>query len=757
MAEQVQIRGVVRKVFFSSDDFCAGVIVDHESFREIKFRGPCPVKLGEGVILRGKWVDDPKFGRQLAADEFEMDMAMDPAALQQWLRVSKSAAGIGESRARKIVQRFGSDFEKVLTTAPERFTEECGVPAAVVEALRDEWEQRGATNRAVIALGKYGVKPGRAARLVGAHGVSVVSIVRENPYWLIGRVRGFAFLTTDEIAMKSGMAPTHPGRLTACINSILEDSENDGNTWISAPVLVLKAKAALDKRGSVPTSDIEAAVLKMHGEGAVAMLGSRVFLPWTLAQEQAIEQRFTLAGAMSTGDAITPDEALGIDARLNEKQAAAVSAALSMRMVVIGGGAGVGKTFVIKTICEALAARDRGQIRLCAPTGKAAKRMEEMTGYKATTIHRALEPRRFGPDDDAGEGESLDFVFSRGTENPFTDDAVIVDEVSMVDVPLMARLLEAIDPAKTSLIMVGDPNQLPSVGPGAVLRDAIASALCPVVILDQVMRQAGELKINVSAVLDGRVAKTSDAAVAPNGYGGDRVPLAPWYVFNNLQEPEDVATVVRKLFDSKFDAYTIEATFEDGTVGQKPVNPMWDVQLLTPMHKGPAGTKSLNRILQEIAQRRLGNPPPPAPKNEDEEPRPLVGDKIIWTKNDRKLGLMNGNTGQVIERRKDGSMVLEIEGFEDFIEIPKDKATLAKLAYALTVHKSQGSEYPVAVVVNTKSHTIMHHRGLLYTALSRARKCAILLGDQWSITNCARTVSSEHRRTLAITLETSPI
>jgi exodeoxyribonuclease V alpha subunit len=461
-----------------------------------------------------------------------------------------------------------------------------------------------------------------------------------------------------------------------------------------------------------------------------------VFIDSLLETEKFVTGRLRAMGGTKFIESVTAEQVVSQNAALNEDQVRAVVSAFGWRASVISGGAGVGKTFSVNTIAS-LADGANLTVALCAPTGKAAQRLSEMTGRAATTIHRLLEPQRVKED----KGE-LKFKFGRDESCPLESDIVIVDEVSMVDVRLMKSLLLAIDPNRTTLILVGDHNQLPSVGPAAILRDAIASGICHVTILHKVVRQAGELKLNVSATLDGQVMPTSADALetARSAMVGDSPKIAPWYVFKK-DSPQDVRTILHSLFAEKLRTYSIE---RNGSLDK--IDPAWDVQLLTPMHAGPIGTKSLNAMLQRIFQREAGVDV--EPWNGEGEPRPLPGDKVIYLRNDQEIGIMNGTMGRVLQRDK-GSLIVLWDCVSEPVEIDSERVGNVRLAYAMTVHKSQGSEFPVVVFVCAKPHTIMHHRGLFYTAVSRARQSSIVIGDPWAIANCARTVTLDKRRTLS--------
>ena len=382
--------------------------------------------------------------------------------------------------------------------------------------------------------------------------------------------------------------------------------------------------------------------------------------------------------------------------------------ALQYSISLISGGAGSGKSYtisVINTICE----ESDLEVVLAAPTGKAAKRLEEVSGRSGTTIHRLL-----GYD---GKG------FSRSKENPIDADVLVVDEFSMVDVPLAWHLFEAVDLSRTTVLLVGDHNQLPPVGPGNILRDLIQTRAIPTVILDKVVRQAGVLKENCTAVLKGEVRKTSEASVA-----GCR----DWYLVDQFTDPMAARSFLLELFQERLDALGFDI--------------IKDVQVLTPTHKGPLGTKELNEELQRLIQRKLWNTEVPPVAMGRRAPF-LKHDKVIQTRNNYDLNVMNGAIGYVVDVLANGTLVIDFDGMP--VEMGKGSPDLQdlQLAYALTIHKTQGSEFPCAVVVVHKAHSFMHHRNLLYTGVTRARRTAIVLGDHWGIQNCAKRCQVDDRRT----------
>jgi len=347
---------------------------------------------------------------------------------------------------------------------------------------------------------------------------------------------------------------------------------------------------------------------------------------------------------------------------------------------------------------------------LAAPTGKAAKRLEEFTVCRASTIHRLLG---FNGKD-----------FARGPEDPIDADVIIIDEVSMVDIPLAWHLFRTIDLERTAVVLVGDHNQLPPVGPGNMLRDLTQSRAVPMVLLNTVVRQARVLKENCIAVLSGEVRKTSEPEDSSR---------RAWYVVDQFTDQADAQRFLLELFENVLDERLRYDLRED-------------VQVLTPTHKGPLGTKALNTELQRLIQKKLWNIEAPVPKP-GRRPKFLLHDKVIQTRNNYDIGVMNGGMGNVIRIDRDGSMAIEFDGVSVDIESGSPNMQDLQLAYALTIHKAQGSEFPCAIVVVHKAHSFMHHRNLLYTGITRARKTAVVIGDRWGIQNCARKRRQDERKT----------
>jgi exodeoxyribonuclease V alpha subunit len=404
--------------------------------------------------------------------------------------------------------------------------------------------------------------------------------------------------------------------------------------------------------------------------------------------------------------------------QLNEGQRAAVLTVLENSISLISGGAGSGKTFTVSAVTDIFEEHDL-RVVLAAPTGKAAKRLEQVVGHSASTIHRLL----------GFNGKT----YVRGPEDPIDADVIIIDEVSMVDIPLAWHLFRTIDLERTAVVLVGDHNQLPPVGPGNLLRDLTQSRAVPMVLLDTVVRQAGVLKENSIAVLGGEIRKTSD----PEDSG-----RRAWYVVDQFTDQSDAQRFLLELFGNVLDE-RLSFHLRD------------DVQVLTPTHKGPLGTRALNAELQRLIQKKLWSVEAPVPKP-GRRPKFLVHDKVIQTRNNYELGVMNGAMGKVTRIGRDGSMTIEFDGVPVDIESGSPNLQDLQLAYALTIHKAQGSEFPCAIVVVHKAHSFMHHRNLLYTGVTRARKTAVIIGDRWGMQNCARKRRQDERKTFLSLLLTHP-
>jgi len=731
MSHTETLHGVVRRVFFCNPEspFTTGVIETKE--REAKFAGSCVAQVGDTITLHGHWTEHPKFGRQLQVEKGIVKIDESPEALANLLASHDAFAGIGPARAKKIAeaaQRVAessggdpTDLTFAMTHKPEVVAQIAGVqPALVIEAA-EEWSRRSEFYGALAQLTEQGWTPAQGAKILKKLGNGAPQMVEGDPYMLIGRIARFGFKTVDVVARKMGIASTDPMRLQAGVAYCLDKIAENGSTWTSYEALITQAMEELKPDTLEGEKKIREAADELITTGIIYVddspVGTQVVANAKLAQKEIKVFELMLAGL---GTEVAPldsteDYVAEFVASLNEGQRTALEGFSHRRFSVVSGGAGVGKTYTMRAICEV--AESNGMVvELCAPTGKAARKLSHATERESRTIHRLLEPI-------FDEGE---FKFTRGKDNPVEADLVVVDEVSMVDVRLMWSLLMALPP-HCRLLLVGDHHQIPSVGPGAILRDLLAAqAKYPeaVHILSEVVRQAGVLARNTTALLHGVVVKEQSEA---------------WGIMETERgHVEGSPAMVAMAVESLLTAGPTEPFNRD-------LDFAWDIQVLAPQRKGPFGTYALNVALQKLRQRLLGNPPPEETP-EGKAPKPLVGDRVIWTKNDYQLDLLNGTQAIVMQLLKGGAMKLYTEDGRE-VTVPPEKRLNVEVAYAMTIHKSQGSEWPCVMLIASSSHWHMHDRNLLYTGASRAAEGLTIIGDRTAMSNFAKQQKSAARCT----------
>ncbi|MBI2842687.1 MAG: AAA family ATPase [Armatimonadetes bacterium] len=713
--EHTRIRGEVERVFFSSANFSAGRFITERGDR-IQFAGNVVVQENQPLVLHGKFVRHPKYGFQFEVTSMEFDRQMDARGLANYLANNPDIKGIGPAKARIIAERFGSEFEQHLIDEPEKIADAAKVPISLIESLRDHWLETSSVNQAMTALAAYGLTHHQVTRLVKKLGNNAVGIIERDPYVIVGEIDGFGFKRIDKIARQVGIAKDEPSRVRAGIVFCVDDALDQGDCWVEYEDLLDRANELLVMDCLDSREQIEKHLDNLIDEKSLTCYPADcrflVAKPFIRSTEEDLARVF--AGGVKPSPCLgdksdLQTEVKRVAPRLNPKQLDAAVSAAAHSISLISGGAGSGKTFTVAAMTRLCDEHDL-RVVLCAPTGKAAKRMEEATGREASTIHRLL----------GFNGKT----YARDSENPISADMLIVDEVSMVDVVLAWHLFQAIDLDRTAVVLVGDHNQLPPVGPGNILRDLIESRVLPTTVLDDIVRQAGILKENSIAILKGEVPKTPQRDTSARG---------AWYVADQHTDAERVQRFVLDLFEH--------------TLNEKlGFDILRDVQLLTPTHKGPLGTVELNTKLQRLIQRKLWNYDAP-PVQTGRRPKLLVNDKVIQTRNNYDLGVMNGAMGIVRSVGLDGSLTIEFEDKTVHIEAGVPQRSDIQLAYALTIHKSQGSEFPCSVVIAHKSHSFMHHRNLLYTGVTRASQTAIIVGDHWGIANCAKRVQVDARKT----------
>ncbi|MCO5352562.1 MAG: AAA family ATPase [Bryobacteraceae bacterium] len=704
------VRGVVQAVFHAGATFSAGRLVADDG-APVRFAGKVFLREGEPVSLTGRWEDHPKYGRQFAVDALESPLHLDPAGLANYLAHHPDIKGIGPVKAGLIADTFGADFDRVIRADPRAVASAAKLTFEAVSNLRDIWIAASEFNAAMTYLASYGLTHLQVTTLVGKFGNGVVGLLQSDPYLLISEVPGFGFKRVDKIARRLGVPKELPARLRAGIHHIVQSALDDGDCWVEYEDLLDRANTLLVLDNLDSRERIERELEALISEKRL------VCCPYerlVVADPVIHEMEEFLAGVFARASERNPHLTRGLPAascfeRLNEDQRQAVRNAFQFSISLMTGGAGSGKTFTVESLIRAC--EDLGiSYALAAPTGKAAKRLEQSVKRPAQTVHRLL----------GFNGHT----FAKGSDEKLDVDFLAIDELSMIDVPLVHQLFQAVDLSRTAVLLVGDHNQLPPVGPGNVLRDLIQSGAIPTTVLTKIIRQAGVLKENSTAILSGHVRPTCDE----KAYG-----YRPWYVVNNFTDREHVRLFLEKLF-------------HEVIAERLGFDLLQDVQVLTPTHKGPLGTVELNITLQRLLQKKLFGVDV-APVEPGRRPLIYPGDKVIQTSNDYDLGVMNGALGYVVENDPKQGLVVDFEGTLKTIPRGSAKEHNLQVAYANSIHRVQGSEFPCAIVIVHKSHSFMHHRNLLYTAVTRAQQSVILLGDRWGIEHCAGKEQVDQRNT----------
>ena len=702
-----EIKGYVEHIVYRNEDNGYTVFHLNNEDGEVTCVGNFHfIEEGELLRMEGEYTTHKLYGLQFAVQTSEVCEPEDLVSIERYLG-SGAIKGVGAALAGRIVKKFREDTFRIIEEEPERLAEVKGISERKAREIAVQAEEKKDLRRAMIYLQKYGISTTLAAKIYQQYGRNVYRIIKENPYRLADDVAGVGFKTADEMMQSIGEGHVY----------LLKDAL----TWRAGKLLEVEIdnieKYLMDLA-------MEKKVVLKEAEDGVRVYSSRFYYmelnvakmlhDLNISEEVSGERLLERLGKI--------EDATGLF--LDEMQRKAVMEAAKQGILVLTGGPGTGKTTTINAMIR-LFESEGMTILLAAPTGRAAKRMTETTGYEASTIHRLLEVSG-NPEEETIGG------FQRNEENPLDTDVLIIDEVSMVDLPLMNALLKAVMPG-TRLILVGDQNQLPSVGPGSVLKDIIASGCFPVVMLTKIFRQAGESDIVVNAHKINR----GEPVILDN--------KSRDFFFLKRQEPNVIISVMLTLIQKKLPKYVNAG--------------IYDIQVMTPMRKGLLGVERLNQILQQYL-----NPPSPE-KSEREYADRLFreGDKVMQIKNNYQLewkiqtkygltvdkgqGVFNGDMG----------VVREINTYEETITVEYDEHRQVvypysmmdelELAYAITVHKSQGSEYPAVVIPLLQGPRQLYHRNLLYTAVTRAKKCVTLVGSEAVFQEMIRNNQDQKRNT----------
>ena len=703
------LAGAVERVTFHGEEsgFCV-LRVKARGHRELVtvVGHAAAVCAGEWITASGEWVNDRTYGPQFRSRFLKATAPTSTEGIERYLG-SGMIRGIGPVYAKKLVRVFGERVFDLIESEPERLREVDGIGPVRAERITAAWAEQKAVREIMMFLHGHGVGTARAVRIFKTYGADAVQVMSENPYRLARDIRGIGFMTADAIAMRLGIEKTAMIRIRAGIAHALTEAMDDGHCGLPAeellPMAVELLESAEDLVRAAITEELAAGNVVADTAGGTPC----IFLAGLYGAERGIAERLhRIAAGPPPWPRIDPDRALPwIEQRtgltLAKSQDAAVRLALSSKVLVVTGGPGVGKTTIVNSILRILAAKG-ANLLLCAPTGRAARRMTETSGFEARTIHRLLEV------------DPVSGGFRRGADNPVDCDLLVVDEASMVDVALMHALVKAV-PDHAALLIVGDIDQLPSVGPGQVLADVIASGTVPVVRLTEVFRQAAKSRIIVNA-------HRINHGVVPDL---DRPEAISDFYFVPADDPEGAVPRVVELVRTR-----IPRRFG--------LDPILDIQVLCPMNRGGVGARSLNIELQAALN----------PAGERRVERFgwtfAPGDKVMQIENDYDKEVYNGDIGRIddvdpelgeVTARFDGRAVTYGFGELDTL-VP---------AYATTIHKSQGSEYPAVVIPLMTQHYVMLQRNLLYTGVTRGKRLVVLVGQRKAIAIAVKAASGRKR------------
>jgi exodeoxyribonuclease V alpha subunit len=708
------LEGTVSKVIFREANGYAVVQLSVEGrlLPVVVVGNLASVQQGETLQVSGEWTRHPRFGDQFKIAQFRSTVPASNDGLVRYLS-SGLVSGIGPALAERLVQHFGGELFNIAERQPERLTEVEGIGTKRAEAIAGALAAQRSVREVMVFLQGLGLGPGLAGRIHRAWGDQTIARLRADPYMLVREVEGFGFATADAVARRLGVEPASGSRLEAGLLHVLWAAHDEGHTVLPVAESLSRAARFLDADEALIAGALEEltrqGVLAQRSVGAEAT--AHVGLSGLVAAEEGIARR--LISLLRQPPRVVDEAAVTSSAQLEltDEQRRAVRLAAEGPVAVITGGPGTGKTTIQRTLVRLLE-KLRLPYSLCAPTGRAAKRLAEATGAAACTVHRLL-----------GYGGGR---FEHGRDSPLPCGTVVVDEASMLDAPLMSRLVAALGEG-SHLVLVGDADQLPSVGPGNVLADVIASGIVPVVRLRTLFRQAEKSRIVLGAhrIREGQLPEASPAGASSGG----ELHLV------RASDPQRVQELVVEICADR-----IPRAFG--------LDPRREIQVLSPMHRGLAGTVALNQVLQA----RL-NPTGPSLSRRGEALR--VGDKVMQVRNDYDRDVFNGDVGQIVAVDPEGGgLQVEIDGAT--VSYSAEQLEQISLAYCVSIHKSQGSEYPAVVVPLLTQHYVLLQRNLLYTAVTRARSLVVLVCSDEALRLAVSRVDQARRCTLLASVLARP-
>jgi exodeoxyribonuclease V alpha subunit len=691
-----ELTGEVRRITYRSDDGYTVFTLERHG-KAVTCVGHFPrITPGDQIKLKGDWVLHPKYGRQFNVTSSEIVPPRTTEGLVRYLS-SGLIPGIGRSIAERIVKRFGERTLEVIEKQPNRLTRVEGLGRKRVAAIKKAWKEHKDISELVVFFESHGVRTGSALKIYKHYGAKSIEVVRENPYRLASEIWGIGFATADRIASRLGIEPDAPVRVRAGIAYALYQASDEGHVYLPEEFLRTRCVSLL----GIDEPSFEAALQDLVRDKTIVCDGDKVYLPVLSEAEGSIAAAFKglldeeAPGLPGSADKVLANIQIEQGMEFDSSQLGAIKKGLGSRVLVITGGPGTGKTTIVRALVKVYESEEL-KVGLAAPTGRAAKRMSELAGRPAKTIHRLLE---YNPQDG---------LFRRNAENPLDADVIIIDEASMLDILLASALLRALKPA-TAIIFVGDVDQLPPVGPGSFLRDIMDSRRIPVARLTRIFRQeeGGAIVENAHRINAGEFPVLSKRA-------GD------FYLLEKANPAEvagEIVDLCARRLPSRFGLDRFD-----------------EIQVLSPMYKGDAGATNLNHLLQHALN-------PEGRRMDDLKFK--IGDKVMQLRNNYEKMVFNGDIGRVVYcDPSEGSITVRFDFEVDYERTELDEITLA---YAITVHKSQGSEFPCVVMPVLTQHYIMLYRNLLYTAVTRAKRLVVLVGTKKALALAVRNIRSDQR------------